>query len=99
MNVVAAVAGGLPGARGNSTLHSCTLLRCIALCRCASIRPAVASQLSTHASFVLNNLFPMQDYFRHFSQDDLRALLPLLRDPRDDPAYKVGAALPLCRTA
>lgn len=34
----------------------------------------------------------MQDYFRDFSQDDLRALLPLLRDPRDDPAYKVGAA-------
>ncbi len=32
----------------------------------------------------------MQDYFRDFSQEDLRMLLPLLLDPRDDPALKVN---------
>lgn len=40
---------------------------------------------------MLSCLSHKQDYFRDFSQDDLRGLLPLLRDPRDDPAYKVGS--------
>ncbi|KAL4435851.1 hypothetical protein ABPG77_000613 [Micractinium sp. CCAP 211/92] len=31
----------------------------------------------------------IEDYFRDFSQEDLRGLLPLMRDPRDDPALKV----------
>ncbi|KAL4458738.1 hypothetical protein ABPG75_013603 [Micractinium tetrahymenae] len=31
----------------------------------------------------------IEDYFRDFTQEDLRALLPLIRDPRDDPALKV----------
>lgn len=44
-----------------------------------------------HSSSVLSCLSHKQDYFRDFSQDDLRGLLPLLRDPRDDPAYKVGS--------
>ena len=32
---------------------------------------------------------PCQDYFRDFNQEDLRGLLPMLLDPRDDPALKV----------
>lgn len=31
----------------------------------------------------------IEDYFRDFTQEDLRALLPLLRDPREDPALLV----------
>ncbi|EFN53262.1 hypothetical protein CHLNCDRAFT_58651 [Chlorella variabilis] len=31
----------------------------------------------------------IEDYFRDFNQEDLRGLLPMLLDPRDDPALKV----------
>ncbi|PSC71102.1 peregrin isoform X2 [Micractinium conductrix] len=31
----------------------------------------------------------IEDYFRDFTQDDLRMLLPLIRDPRDDAAFRV----------
>jgi hypothetical protein len=37
----------------------------------------------------------VQDYFRDFTQEDLRSLMPLLLDPRDDPALTVPAPAPV----